>query len=135
MLEKDDQALMFFVNGYLYFVGVDGGLPIVNTRAQERSLPQMDEVTSARIEELKTKSCAVEEKLRHAEEKKKKPQKKRQKGEQQGKLKRAASSFPMPEQEYNFSQAGHGLSQPLLPAGRQASRHPSLHQEQVRQSY
>ena len=92
---------MFFVNGYLYFVGVDGGLPIVNTRAQERSLPQMDEVTSARIEELKTKSCAVEEKLRHAEEKKKKkkPQKKRQKGEQQGKLKRAASSFPVPEQE------------------------------------
>ena len=60
----------------------------------------MDEVTSARIEELKTKSCAVEEKLRHAEEKKKKkPQKKSHKGERQGKLKRAASSFPVQEQE------------------------------------
>ena len=78
-----------------------GGSPVVCARAQERCLPQMDEVTSARIEELKAKSCAVEEKLRHAEERKRKPQERRKKEEQQVKLKREASSFakPMPEQD------------------------------------
>ena len=60
------QDRVFFVNGYIYFVnltGVVGEPPCVFSRTCEKSLPNMDKKTLARIEELKRRSFAVEEKL------------------------------------------------------------------------
>ena len=76
------QDRVFFVNGYIYFVNLTGVLgepPCVFSRTCEKSLPNMEEKTLARIEELKRRSFAVEEKLRHAEEVKRKPNERRKK--------------------------------------------------------
>ena len=76
------QDRVFFVNGYIYFVNLTGVLgepPCVFSRTCEKSLPNMEEKTLARIEELKRRSFAVEEKLRHAEEVKRKPMERRKK--------------------------------------------------------